>query len=116
MTYLIVTDIDYTLLNQSGELVQKNVTALRQAREQGATVVLATARSYAGALPIHAALGLKTPMIVSNGTLVCDADGQVLMAERLSVNVARHVVETFSATPHHWNFRTTQAAFFAPPV
>lgn len=114
MSYLIVTDIDHTLLNHSGELVEKNVTALCRAQERGATVVLATARSYAGALPIYRALNLTTPLIVSNGTLVCQADGQVLMAEALRAPTAQQVVETFSKTPHHWNFRTTEAAFLHP--
>ncbi len=114
MSYLIVTDIDHTLLNHDGELVEKNVTALRKAQELGATVVLATARSYAGALPIHQALNLTTPLIVSNGTLVCEAGGKMLMAEKLTVPTAQQVVKTFSATPHHWNFRTTEAAFLHP--
>lgn len=114
MSYLIVTDIDHTLLNHHGELLEKNVTALRQAQSQGAMVVLATARSYAGALPIHQALGLTTPLIVSNGTLVCQPNGTALMAEALTVPTAQHVVETFSNTPYHWNFRTTEAAFLHP--
>jgi 5-amino-6-(5-phospho-D-ribitylamino)uracil phosphatase len=114
MSYLIVTDIDHTLLSQHGELLEQNVLAVRRAQAQGATVVLATARSYAGALPIHEALGLTTPVIVSNGTLVCNPNGEVLMAETLLATVARYVVETFSTTPHHWNFRTTEAAFLHP--
>jgi Cof subfamily protein (haloacid dehalogenase superfamily) len=114
MSYLIVTDIDHTLLNHAGELVEKNVTALQKAQERGATVVLATARSYAGALVIHEALNLSTPLIVSNGTLVCEANGKVMMVETLNVATAQHVVETFSATVHHWNFRTTEAAFLHP--
>jgi Cof subfamily protein (haloacid dehalogenase superfamily) len=114
MTYLIVTDIDQTLLNHRGELVDKNVAALRVAQQQGATVVLATARSYAGALPIYQALNLTTPLIVSNGTLVCQPNGQMLMVEALRAPTAKHVVEVFSSTPHHWNFRTTEAAFLHP--
>jgi Cof subfamily protein (haloacid dehalogenase superfamily) len=114
MSYLIVTDIDHTLLNYNGELVAKNVAALRQAKELGVTVVLATARSYAGALPIYQALELTTPLIVSNGTLVCGGDGEVMMAETLEILTAQHIVKTFSNTPHHWNFRTTKAAFLHP--
>jgi Cof subfamily protein (haloacid dehalogenase superfamily) len=114
MSYLIVTDIDHTLLSHAGELVEKNVAALRQAQELGATVVLATARSYAGALPIYEALNLNTPVIVSNGTLVCQAGGKVMMSETLAIPTAQHVVETFSATVHHWNLRTTEAAFLHP--
>jgi Cof subfamily protein (haloacid dehalogenase superfamily) len=102
------------LLSHGGQLLEQNVQALHYAQARGATVVLATARSYAGAMPIHRALGLTTPVIASNGTIICKPEGEVLMAERLAATVARHVVETFSSTPHHWNFRTTEAAFLHP--
>ncbi|MGL4610229.1 MAG: HAD family hydrolase [Trueperaceae bacterium] len=114
MKYFIVTDIDHTLLSHEGQLLERNVRALQKAQGEGAIVVLATARSFAGALPIHKALGLTTPIIASNGTIICQPSGDVLRAERLAASVARQVVETFSSTPHHWNFRTTEAAFLHP--
>ena len=76
MSFFIACDIDHTLLNDRGDLLAENVQALDRARSQGATVVLSTARSYSGAKPIHDALNLDTPMVVSNGTLVCEPDKQ----------------------------------------
>jgi len=113
-SHLIATDIDHTLLNCDGEIVPENIAALQEAQRRGAVVVLATARSYIGALPFYQALGLQTPLIVSNGTLVCDAAGGVLMAETLPQGVARRVVELLTATPHHWSFRDTECAYLHP--
>lgn len=114
MSYLIFCDIDHTLLSNAGEAVAANLEALEQAHEAGATVVLATARSYIGALAVHEALRLDTPLIVSNGTLVCQPDGSILKAEVLEQPLAKRLVELFVDTPHHWSFRNTEAAFLHP--
>ena len=96
MPHLIVCDIDHTLLNDAGDLLPDNVEALAEARARGATVVLATARSYIGALPVHRALGLGTPLIVSNGTLVQDPDGRVLHTESIARATARDIFHLFA--------------------
>ena len=114
MRFYIACDIDHTLLSDSGELLGQNFDAIQKARKMGATVVLATARSYAGAKPIHDALGLDTPMVVSNGTLTCDPDGMVLKAYAIDSHIARDVVELFAETPHHWSFRTVERAYVHP--
>jgi Cof subfamily protein (haloacid dehalogenase superfamily) len=114
MSYLIVCDIDHTLLNDAGQLVIKNVKALKKARVMGATVVLATARGFAGAKLIHEALGLDTPMIVSNGTLVCTPQGVVMKAQTIESTRARQIIELFVNTQHHWSFHNLEAAFIHP--
>lgn len=114
MSFYIACDIDHTLLSDSGELLGQNFDAIQKARQLGATVVLATARSYAGAKPIHEALELDTPMIVSNGTLTCDPDGLVLKAYAIDAHIAKEVVELFTETPHHWSFRTSERAYVHP--
>lgn len=112
--FLIVCDIDHTLLNNQGHLVTRNALALQKARAMGATVVLATARSFAGAKLIHQALGLETPIVVSNGTLVCSPHGIVLHAETIKSSTARHIVRMFIETHHHWHFHTPETAFIHP--
>lgn len=114
MDYFIACDIDHTLLNDKGELLPANVAALNMARDFGATVILATARSFAGAAPIHKQLELETPLVISNGTLVCEPDGNVLMAQTIDATTAKTVVELFRETPHHWSFRTSASAFIHP--
>lgn len=114
MARLVFCDIDHTLLSEAGELLEVNAEAIRRAVDEGVTVVLATARSYIGALPIYEALALETPMIVSNGTLICKEDGEVMRAEVLEPSLAQEVVETFLATSHHWAFRTVELAYLHP--
>lgn len=114
MSFFIACDIDHTLLNDKGELLEKNVEALDKARAIGATVVLSTARSYSGAKPIHDALNLDTPMVVSNGTLVCESDGFILKAYTLEPDTAKRVAKLYQETPHHWSFRTSETAFIHP--
>ncbi len=114
MSYLIVCDIDHTLLNDQGQLVPQNIRALHRAQSMGATVVLATARGFAGAKLIHEALGLDTPMIVSNGTLICSPHGVVMHAQTIEPSRARHIIELFTNTNHHWSFHNSEAAFVHP--
>ncbi len=112
--YLIVCDIDHTLLSDAGQLLPENVAALAEAQAQGATVVLATARSYIGALPVHKALGLQTPLIVSNGTLVQNPDGRVLHTESIGPATAKDIFHLFKKTPHHWSVRLGATAYLHP--
>ncbi len=112
--FLIACDIDHTLLNDAGELLEPNREALQRAQELGAVVVLVTARSFAGALPIYQALGLDTPLIVSSGTLVALPDGSPLFTHYLDATVASQVVELFLGTQHHWSFRLAEAALIHP--
>lgn len=114
MSFFIACDIDHTLLDDKGALLECNVAALQKARALGVTVLLATARSYAGAKPIHDALNLDTPLVVSNGTLVCAPDGGVLMAQTIEPATARKIVALFCETPHHWSFRNHDAALLHP--
>ena len=114
MSYLIICDIDHTLLNDAGRLLPDNVAALAEAQAQGATVVLATARSYIGAMPIHRALGLSTPLIVSNGTLIQNPDGRVLHTENIDSATAKDTFCLFAKTPHHWSVRLGATAYLHP--
>ena len=114
MAFFIACDIDHTLLNDKGNLLEENVTALKKAQALGAVVVLSTARSFSGALPIHQALKLKTPLVVSNGTLVCEPNGNVLKAQTIKTETAEEVVTLFGDGVHHWSFRTPEAAFVHP--
>jgi len=113
MPYFIAIDIDRTLLSK-GELVAANKEAIDEARAHGAIVVLATARSYLGALPIHQALGLDTPMVVSNGSMVCLPNGTVIHQKAISTDLAQETFELYSQTDYFWSVRVGQLAYVHP--
>lgn len=67
---LIVTDMDGTLLNSKGEVSEENVSALKELRDRGIHVAIATGRIYTTARVYAKHLGLLTPIICCNGAMV----------------------------------------------
>ena len=69
MVQMIATDMDGTLLNHEGKISPENQKALRLAREKGILVVIATGRSYQGAVTVLEEAGLRLPLIHLNRRL-----------------------------------------------
>lgn len=67
---LLALDLDGTLLNDSGEIGEKNRLFINKAREKGIKIVLTTGRSYPSAKPYIDFLGLNDPIITYNGALI----------------------------------------------
>ncbi len=89
---LVAIDMDGTLLPALGHTVsQRNRRALRAAQEAGITVVIATGRRTAYAMPLLSGLGLRadTLLITSNGAVVCTLGGETIDCCHLESSVAR---------------------------
>lgn len=67
---MLVTDMDYTLLNKDKQVSEGNKEALKRAIEKGVHVVVATGRIYTSALYYAKLLGITTPIIASNGAII----------------------------------------------
>ena len=67
---MIVTDMDYTLLNKDKQVSERNRLALHAAMKKGVHVVVATGRIYTSALYYAKLLGISTPIIASNGAII----------------------------------------------
>lgn len=67
---MLVTDMDYTLLNKQKEVSERNKQAVRGAIEKGVLVVVATGRIYTSARVYGKLLGVNTPIIASNGAII----------------------------------------------
>jgi len=79
---LIVTDVDRTLLTHDLTLPQRVADALRDAREAGITVVLATARSPLGVKSHAERLGVAGLAICFNGGWIGDVSTGVALSEQ----------------------------------
>jgi len=66
---LILSDIDGTLLTDDAEILPATVTGVKQAVAQGATMVLASARSPKGMFGLAQQLRITSTMIAYNGAL-----------------------------------------------
>lgn len=67
---MLVTDMDYTLLNKEKKVSERNKKALKAAMDKGVHVIVATGRIYTSALYYAKLLGISTPIIASNGAII----------------------------------------------
>jgi len=82
---MVVTDMDGTLLDESGDRVsQRNIDALRRAQDAGARVVIATGRPIWWLGPVIEA-GFTGTAVCMNGAVVYDiAAGEIIASSPLS--------------------------------
>ena len=119
--YLILTDIDGTLTPRAGEVTKENTDAIEYFKENGGLFTFATGRmpEYLSRFPFRA----NAPIVTTNGTLMCDGDGNTLWKKTMSAKecteVLRHIVE------NHAGVKTVQRCFegaeelkieFLPPM
>ncbi|MGM0216667.1 Cof-type HAD-IIB family hydrolase [Enterococcus sp. AZ109] len=67
---LILTDIDGTLLDSQHQVSEESQLLLADLAEKGIPVILASARSPRGMLPIAELIQSKTPLVCFNGALI----------------------------------------------
>ncbi len=89
---LIAIDIDGTLLNERGQLLEVNRSAVHSALAAGVQVALVTGRSFHHAQPVAAALSLSVTLIVSNGALIKHGDGETILRRELDRSLARELI------------------------
>ncbi|WP_318764944.1 Cof-type HAD-IIB family hydrolase [Lactiplantibacillus carotarum] len=92
---LIVSDIDGTLVDDQGALRPTTIAGVQAAVAQGATMVLASARSPKGMFQLAQQLGIQSTMIAYNGALTAKTDAQdrltVMAQQAIPVDLARQV-------------------------
>lgn len=69
---LIALDIDGTLINKKGEVLEKTKKAIQEILERGIKVTLATGRIWTSVEYLVKTLGLREPIILHNGALIRD--------------------------------------------
>ena len=94
MIKLIATDLDNTLLDQSGQIPESTAALLRQAAQKGVLTAVATGRCYPSAKGAAAVIGAQTPIICYNGSLIKRGDtGEVLAQTYIEPDQIRAVSE-----------------------
>ena len=90
---LIAFDLDGTLLDSKGRILESSKKAIREAQEQGIKVVLATGRHHVAVRPYHYELGLDTPAICCNGAYIMDfSQPEPVYSNPLSKDQARRII------------------------
>lgn len=91
MIRLIISDIDATLIDQSGYLPPENVVALGAAAARGVRLVLATIRKHDSALQIARQLGVPCTLVCNGGATIFDEHGATLRALSIPLEIAQAI-------------------------
>jgi Cof subfamily protein (haloacid dehalogenase superfamily) len=92
---LIATDLDGTLLDETGSVPARNRDALVRAMERGVLVTIATGRMFRSANCFASEIGVKIPLICYNGAMARSPDGGTLYHHRLDLGIARRALAVF---------------------
>ena len=91
---LFVTDMDGTLLDEKHNISPENLAALKELREKGTEVMIATGRLDSMVKAYVKQLGIKTPVISCNGGLIRDfTTNETLYINEMSKSSARKTIE-----------------------
>ena len=81
---LICIDMDGTLLDNSAKNIpNENLEVIKSATEKGAKVAITTGRLFTSARYFSDLIGVKTPVIASNGAYIREKDSDKVIAEFL---------------------------------
>ena len=77
--YLIVTDIDDTLLPHDGEIPKRNLEAIHRFQQKGGKFTFATGRSHYHCAELYKTLGINVPSAQNNGAYIYDCTTKTVM-------------------------------------
>jgi hypothetical protein len=89
---LIAADIDGTLLNSRHELGTRTKEAVQKALAAGVQVMLATGKTFHSARDLYPALGLTTPGVFNQGTIIHNPDGSIRHQQMLPIPILRRLI------------------------
>lgn len=93
MYKMLVMDMDGTLLKKDKTISQRNREALMEASKKGVKIVVCTGRIFASAVLYGEMIGVKTPIIASNGAYIREKDrDEVIYAALLGKNNTCEIV------------------------
>lgn len=93
MIKLVATDIDGTILIPEHDFTSEVKICIKELQNKGIKVVLVTGRMNKSAMKIREKLGLNTPVISYQGSMVNDGNGNILYERRLSEAQTEKIIE-----------------------
>ena len=91
---LICIDMDGTLLKDQQNISKENKDAIKEAVSRGVHVVITTGRVYNCAKLYSDEIGLKTPIIASNGAFIGGSNGEIIYNNPLSCKEVNDFLKT----------------------
>lgn len=104
---LVVSDLDGTLLDKTGQLSKANRDAIIWLKKQNIQFVIATGRPYFSVPPLLSMWGLEglvDAIIANNGFEVGVVDGPVFYGKRMKKEWVLEIMKTYQSCPGHFCF------------
>ncbi|MDF2635077.1 MAG: Cof-like hydrolase [Pelosinus sp.] len=118
---LVCIDVDGTLLNQKHEITKRTKEILLKAHQQGVHIVISTGRMYTDAEYYSNLIGVKSPVIASNGAFIKEKDNDKviykdILGESLSLELLelfrKHHINPYFCTPHKFYYGSIMFKLF----
>ena len=96
MYKLICIDMDGTLLNSAHKISKISKNTLKKAHDMGIHIVISTGRTYADAESYSNFIGVKSPIIACNGSLIKEKDrDEVIYKSIIDENLCTQLLNIF---------------------
>ena len=92
---LIALDVDGTIMDRNFNISGQVKKSIKKALDKGIYVLIATGRMYSATVPIARYLGLTTPLIVYQGSLIQEfyQSNKILMHHTVPSDISLHVIK-----------------------
>lgn len=109
---LLCTDMDGTLLTSEKKISDRTIRAVKLAYEKGVKIAVCTGRLFTSAHYYAELIGVRTPVISSNGAYIREKDrDEVIYKELLGKDNCRKIYEVTKKYGIIPQFHTTNAVF-----
>jgi Cof subfamily protein (haloacid dehalogenase superfamily) len=97
---LFIIDLDGTLLHNHHHMTKTTESGLKQWVDMGVDIVIATGRPFRSSIMFYDALGLKTPIINYNGSLITSPYDNAFIPRNLTID-ASDILKLFNGVYDH---------------
>ncbi len=110
---LVCIDVDGTLLNSKHKITSRTKAAILKAHQLGVHIVISTGRMYTDAEYYSNLIGVKSPVIASNGAFIKEKDNdrviyKDILGEHLSLELLaifrKHNIQPYFCTPNKFYY------------
>ena len=109
MYKLIAVDLDGTMLNSYGEVTENTKRVLKQTKQKGAEVVIASGRSIDSIKYIASEIDSSKYMIAGNGAIVYDrSQNKILYEKYIPKNKALDIIQICDENSIYYNIYTNK--------
>lgn len=97
-----VSDIDGTLTNSKRKIDSKVIDAIHEYESRGGVFILATGRTLLTAREIILQIGVSSPVITGNGSVIADGQGKIL--QRMTIDAEASLIAAAYALENRFDF------------